>query len=296
MTALDPALAAHLASGATTTCRCWTITRADAVVLGFTDHDRDLAVEGVAHRADSGLHAAAIQQSTGLSVDNASAVGALSALSLREEELLAGRYDDAAVLVRLVNWADPSQAHVLFRGRIGEVKRGSGAFEAELVGLSEMLNRPIGRVFQKTCDARLGDARCGVDLSAPGMVAETVVVEVERPDVLVLPALTDFADGWFEQGTLTCRPGAAGAEVRRVKSDRPVTAGRRIVLWEELRGGVAFGDALRLTAGCDKTVATCSAKFANIASFQGYPHLPGDDWLAAVPSQAFARDGGSMNR
>ena len=78
------ALYAHLATGATTLCRVWILTRKDGVVMGFTDHDRDLSVEGIACRADAGLSARALQQTTGLSVDNSEAVGALSDASIAE--------------------------------------------------------------------------------------------------------------------------------------------------------------------------------------------------------------------
>lgn len=56
----------HLATGATTLARCFAVTRKDGAVMGFTDHDRDLSFEGIVFRADSGLTAKAIQQSTGL--------------------------------------------------------------------------------------------------------------------------------------------------------------------------------------------------------------------------------------
>ena len=64
------ALKDHLATGVTTLARCFAVTRRDGVVIGFTDHDRDLSFDGILFRADSGLTAKAIQQSTGLSVDN----------------------------------------------------------------------------------------------------------------------------------------------------------------------------------------------------------------------------------
>ena len=60
------ALYAHLASGTTTVCRAWTVQRRDGTVMGFTDHDRPLVVDGVTCRADSGLTARALQQTTGL--------------------------------------------------------------------------------------------------------------------------------------------------------------------------------------------------------------------------------------
>ena len=83
---------AHLATGATTVCQCWAVSRRDGVVLGFTDHDRDLAFEGIIFRAASGMTARALQTGTGLAVDNSEAVGALSDASVSEADLMAGRF------------------------------------------------------------------------------------------------------------------------------------------------------------------------------------------------------------
>ncbi|WP_312205653.1 DUF2163 domain-containing protein, partial [Brevundimonas sp.] len=47
-------LAARIESGAATLCHVWLLRRADGRAMGFTDHDRDLEVEGVACRAASG--------------------------------------------------------------------------------------------------------------------------------------------------------------------------------------------------------------------------------------------------
>ena len=48
MRAVPAELAARLDSGAASLCHVWILTRADEVVLGFPDHDRDL-VDPVAH-------------------------------------------------------------------------------------------------------------------------------------------------------------------------------------------------------------------------------------------------------
>lgn len=84
------ALAAHLAEGVTTVARAWEVTRKDGRRFGFTDHDRDLEFGGVLFRADTGLSAAALQQGTGLAVDNSEAVGALSDGSVTEADIAAG--------------------------------------------------------------------------------------------------------------------------------------------------------------------------------------------------------------
>ena len=109
---------AHLATGATTVCQCWAVSRRDGVVLGFTDHDRDLAFEGIIFRAASGMTARALQTGTGLAVDNSEAVGALSDASVSEADLMAGRFDGAEVRNWIVNWLDVGQRLVQFRGTL----------------------------------------------------------------------------------------------------------------------------------------------------------------------------------
>ena len=91
-------LEAHLGTGHTTVSRCWKITRNDGEVLGFTDHDRDRSLDEVAFQAETGLTAMALQQGTGLAVDNTEAIGALSSTAIREEDIEASRYDGAEVL------------------------------------------------------------------------------------------------------------------------------------------------------------------------------------------------------
>ena len=46
MKVLPAALQAHLDGQATTTAQCWRLTRADGVVLGFTDHDETIRFDG----------------------------------------------------------------------------------------------------------------------------------------------------------------------------------------------------------------------------------------------------------
>ena len=69
MTARDD-LFAHLQSGCTTVCRAWAVLRKDGASYGFTDHDAGFAFDGIAFKASTGMSAKALQQATGLSVDN----------------------------------------------------------------------------------------------------------------------------------------------------------------------------------------------------------------------------------
>ncbi len=275
----------HLATGATTVCRAWQVVRRDGTSIGFTDHDRDLSFGGVAFKANSGLTAQALAQSTGLSVDNSEAIGALSDLSVTEADILTGRFDGAEVKAWLVNWADPAERLMQFRGTLGEMVRAGGAFRAELRGLAEAMNQPHGRVYQRDCAAVLGDEACGFDLTAPGYFLERAAARVEAGQVFRFDSFVGYEDRWFDRGRMTVLSGAAAGLVGVIKNDRIKLAGREIELWQDLGAPVKRGDLLRFEAGCDKRAVTCRVKFQNFAKFRGFPHIPGEDWLSAFPSR-----------
>lgn len=289
----DDALYLHLATGATTLCRAWIVTRKDGLIMGFTDHDRDLVIEGVTCRADAGMSARALQQTTGLSVDNSEAVGALSDASITDADIQAGRFDGAEVKVCLVNWSVPEERIVEFRGFLGEITRSGGAFRAELRGLTELLNQPQGLAFQPGCSAILGDRRCRFDTTTTGFVFETSVETESDGRVFHFEQFPSFAERWFQDGRFEVLSGSAAGLVGVVKIDRVEGAGRRVELWQSITGRLAAGDQIRITAGCDKSAATCRGKFGNFLNFRGFPHIPGEDWLASYPGQDRPNLGGS---
>ena len=294
MGGLSAAFQAHVATGTTTLCRAWAITRSDGVRYGFTDHDVALAFDGMVFKADTGLSASALAQSTGLSVDNTEALGALSDAAVSEVDIEAGRFDGAEVQAWLVNWQDVDVRWLQFRGSIGELRRGGGAFHAELRGLTEALNRPIGRIYQKPCTAVLGDAQCRFNTATPGYFADVTLAAGSDGLVFEWPDTGAFEPDWFRRGRLDVQSGAAAGLWGVIKDDDLSGGMRRIELWQKLRVPLAAGDQVRVVAGCDKRTETCRLKFDNLVNFQGFPDIPGEDWVMAVPRADGANTGGSL--
>jgi len=273
---------------------CWTLARRDGVVLGFTDHDADLVVGGVPCRAATGWTASALDEKTGLAVGNTEVAGALSDAGITEADILAGRFDGARIEAFEVEWSGSGAARRVFAGTMGEVTQAGGAFRAEVRGLAEGLNRPIGRVYQRRCSAVLGDGRCKADLAQAAFSAEAVVISAVEARDFVVDSGRVFAAGWFEGGRILVLDGAAAGLAGVVKADRAEGGVRRALgLWSGLRAEVAPGTRVRIEAGCDKQAATCRAKFGNFANYRGFPHVPGDDWLLAYPAAGGAHDGSS---
>lgn len=292
MRAFSPQFAAHLAAGATTLSTCWRITRADGAVLGFTDHDRALFFDGTAFAPETGAEGTALEASADLAVDNSEIAGALSSDALSAEDLASGRYDGAEVEIWRVNWADVACRALLRRGVLGEIVREGEGFRAEIRGLGERLDRVRGRLFQRGCDAVLGDARCGVDLAAPAFRAAGVVAAVLDDQRFLASGLGAFAAGWFAEGALLWTVGANAGTRAPVKAHDKNAGADALSLWLPAGRPVAPGDAFTVTAGCDKRHETCAGKFGNLVNFRGFHLMPGDDFAISYPLKSERNDGG----
>ena len=215
MRTIPSELTARIESGAARLCHVWVLRRADGAQLGFTDHDRDLMVEGVMCRAASGWTAGAADSAVGFSAGSAAVAGGLDDVAITDADVETGLYDGASVALWRVDWDRPDLRVRLWSATLARLRREGGRFSAELEGPLAKLERVVGRTFGRDCDAVLGDRRCGVDLEAfPGAV-------------------------------------------------------------------------------CDKRWATCVGTFANGGNFQGFPDIPGDDFLTAAPVEGGRNDGGS---
>lgn len=292
---LSPALQEALASGATTLARCWTLRRRDGVVLGFTDHDRDLDVAGVVHAAGTGLEGSDMHAELGFAIGGGEVTGALASPGLVESDLAAGLWDDASVELWLVDWQAPAARVLLDVGTIGEVRRAEGAFVAEMRGLGHRLDQPRGRLFQACCDADLGDARCGIDLADARWSATGWVATTDGAGWLTATGLDAAPDGFFTGGRLVFRDGALAGQAAQVQLHRQEEAVVSLTLWEPAAGPIAPGVAFTVSAGCDKSLATCTGRFGNLSRFRGFPHMPGSDFvLRSIRTGDGRMDGGSL--
>jgi uncharacterized phage protein (TIGR02218 family) len=276
MKSSSPALAAHLAGEVTTLATCWRLERADGWVRGFTDHDRELVVDGLTYVASTGFLPSAIKTASDLSVDNLDVDGFLDDAALRAEDLIAGLFDGARIEVFIVNWADLGQGRLLLRkGFLGEIKRADQRFSAEIRGLSNRLQQTAGKLYSRLCRVDLGSSECGVALGPrTDTYAVTQVIAADTVRVV-----TARATGYFTFGKATFTTGANAGAVNEVL----LHDGQTIRLFVPMPRPIVVGDQIVLVAGCDKTPETCNAKFANILNFRGEPHIPGNDKVFSYP-------------
>lgn len=269
----------HLNTRQTTLAWCWRITRRDGTVMGFTNHDRTLTFDGTQFKASTGMLGTEVESSLGLSVDNMDVEGAIDSNDITEEDLIAGRYDNAQIEVYLVNWEDVSQRLLLKSGNLGEVKRGKVLFTAEVRGLAAILQQKKGRLYQYTCDAKLGDARCGINLEDPQYKGSGTVTSTDGSASMIVSGLGSFANKWFSRGKITWTSGENTGLTMEVKSHVNSSGSVTISLWAPMPFTIAPGDQFEIRAGCDKLFSTCKAKFDNAVNFRGFPHMPGQNFI-----------------
>ncbi len=267
-----------LARDLTTIALCWRVARTDGVVLGFTTHDRALDIAGLRYAASPGMTPSAISLGDGLEVDTMEFAGALSAAAITGEDLAAGRYDGAALTIFMADWDDSvADTLRLAGGTIGAIEQrtgpGGGSFTATVRGPTAVFEAIAIETCSPDCRAELGDRRCRVDLAPLTTTARTTASTRDRIGVAVT-AIERFAGG-------RVRPlegPNAGLDARIAGVD-----GDALLLFEALPFAVAAGTRIELREGCDKTLATCAARFANAINFRGEPHVPGGDVLTRFP-------------
>jgi uncharacterized phage protein (TIGR02218 family) len=208
MRSIPAALQTRLDGGVTTLAQAWKLTRRDGVVMGFTDHDRDLVVDGVLYRAGTGLAASEASQRFDLAVDGGEIAGAFDDAVLTDADLAAGRYDAAAVETWLVDWSDASLRLLTARATLGEIGRQGAAFVAELRGPADALAQDSGRYYTARCNADLGDGKCRADLGNPAWRGSGMVTALRGVSQFEADGLGGFADGWFGAGRLLWTGGA----------------------------------------------------------------------------------------
>lgn len=294
MRTIPAALDSHLKRTVTNHCFCWTVTRKDGVKLGFTDHDMPLMLDGVVHDPQTGFKASTAEAELGMQTGSMDLDGALRSDRISENDIRAGKYDSAEVKAWLVNWQIPDDRLLLRVSRIGRIEMQDGAFTVELQSLAEAMDRRRGRLVRRGCDAELGDIRCGKIVSGMVFTGTGTVVGAQAQGDFIAAGLSSYAPRWFEYGILEWLTGSNTGQVAQVSVHEPSGTNARMALLEVLPFAVSAGDTFKVTAGCNKSFATCKAKFANALNFRGFPHLPGNDAVYTYASGDGIFDGAPL--
>lgn len=174
MKTLTSPMQAHLQQQVLALANCWKVTRTDGTVLGFTDHDQPIPFDDgegeIIYEAATGMTASSLSSSSELRVDTQDVVGLLDSTRITDNDLRAGRYDNAEVRYFKVNFKDPSVSMGSVKMKInttGEVRIENDQFTVELRSLSQAYSQRIIDLVQPSCGVDLGSAKCKVRADPP---------------------------------------------------------------------------------------------------------------------------------
>ena len=111
-----------------------------------------------------------------------------------------------------------------------------------------------------------------------------VVDSVTDRSVFTVTTSTDAPDAHFAAGTILFGTGPNNALTLRREIKTWDLSTRTITLWRPMPFDITSGEHLDMSAGCDKSVTDCAARFFNILNHRGWPHIPGNNKIALAPS------------
>ncbi|MAP96628.1 MAG: hypothetical protein CMK07_16955 [Ponticaulis sp.] len=147
-----------------TNCQCWKLVAQSGQTVLATDHDRPVSFRGEIYQPGLKVSTSAFRRTLVLSPEPLDLAGALEADNLSAVDLADGVWDGARVTIWRVNWADPEESDWLWSGCLSSVETEGGRFRVGLASQKSDLEKTIGRIFGRRCDADFGDARCGVTI------------------------------------------------------------------------------------------------------------------------------------
>ncbi len=141
----------------------------------------------------------------------------------------------------------------------------AGVVEATFAGVKSLLTKLTGVDASPTCSWSLGDAQCGVDLSAytfRGVATAVAGRTITAPVLNTTPTVgsVTLPAGWARWG----RARRGGLSIPIIDHSGSVATLR----WEP--PSLWAGALVDFVAGCDKSIEVCRARFANEQRFGGF--------------------------
>jgi uncharacterized phage protein (TIGR02218 family) len=268
-------------------------TLADGTVLTYTDKDIPLTVDGVLYRADQvRIDGMRYKVAVGLDVDEQTITIAYAPGETVDgvpfgQALRTGLFDGCYLRrsrAFYTAWNQPPVGVVpLFAGRVSTSDQ-VGRVEAQvrIKSVPLLLDTMMPRnTYQTGCIHSLFDAGCGLAKAdyqmswtvAAGPTNGTIPVPSGTPPLPAALAGNTEGLGIFAQGTILFTSGANDGIYRTIKS-ASVLVPNGLDLVYPLDQIPTAGDTFHIWPGCDKTAATCTARFGNLKNFRGYPYTP----------------------
>lgn len=253
------------------------ITRSDATVYSYTDHDLPLTVGGITYNPAPGLQRLRLEAT----VDNKVSNQQFNAgwLDFDDQDLKSGLFDNAEIEVQKCAWDELSEGTITtFFGHLGIIQWTEDGFKADVHSITRELGRNYGITTTASCRHRLFDqiaaGKCGActiikaSNTFTGSITSIVKNNIRFQVTGTFPTTQDYV----AFGELTFTSGLNNGLTFEV-SKHDIGAFSEIELMLQTFANVQVGDTFNVTSGCDKSFSTCINKYNNGLNYGGMPHI-----------------------
>ena len=260
-------------------CSIFTIVAKDGTTRCFTDHDKELIVDGKTYIPSAGVTRFKTKVTNDAEVSSQEM--AATVLDMPHQEMVDGKWDNAQIESALVAWADPDAGKLInFKGSVGAIQFTDEGFRADVQNYLRDLGRNLGHNVTANCRHVLFSQRtpgmiswCGVNRGS--YVSNATVTGIVSQKLKVSISNTGRPAEWASAGFAKFTSGSNAGLTFEIKKHL-LDAGETITFYLPTLAQINIGDTLEITAGCDKRMETCKSKFGNMVNFGGFPHLQVD--------------------
>lgn len=256
----------------------YTITLSGGTVVRYTNADTNVTANGNIYTAGPAIMRGRTKVTIGVTVDTlAVTFAADNSTTINGVPLLqfiaGGGFDGGRLVLERAFASSAVSAWVgavmLFQGRIGDPQVNRYAAEVPVKSDSELLNVMVpATIYQPGCSNTLFDSTCGLE-KASYAAAATATSASDGTRRTFSTGLAQAA-GYFDLGWAVGLTGPNAGIGRTIKT----YASGVINAIQPWPSAIAIGNTFTVYPGCDKTQATCQAKFANTIRFRGHPYVP----------------------
>lgn len=240
-------------------CYCYHISLKNGIELFLTSASNDVLVSGVLYIANSGL---SIKE---LSFND----------SAQDHAILEGIFDELAICktldltdakIKISILSNSNLIHLITYSCV-EYTKYDLHFVVTIKPESVKYNQNLLKTYTQTCRARFGDNKCKFDKNNVKFAYQIESI-IDRS--VKLSANPGKDNGYFTTGE------AMLSNAQNVFSTEIIShIGKNITLRDSVPDSLkTVTQTIVLTAGCDKKLQTCAARFNNATNFRGEPFIP----------------------
>jgi uncharacterized phage protein (TIGR02218 family) len=264
---------------ATARAFAWLITKTDGSTVALTDSDVPATFGGVTYSPIGAPSASARDAAIGVDPSAVDLASYYDVSAVTDEDLRDGLYDGATVVEYEFNAMFPWVGGLITRTFVVEnVQQDVDRWTLEIADLFALLRQSKGRTVATTCDFRLGDPNCGLDIAdfeTSTSVSSVTAGTAGKVFTVAASFSGEYLTGGFARFTSGGLAGLTFPIFRGVDSLVTIAGAPRVE--------PQASDTLVVAPTCDGTIGQCLTRFSNTARFGGAPTMPGTDALLQTP-------------